>query len=84
MGREDGAAGGTRFDQAYRKGRRGIDGDLVPPRGHQQASTIEAVAGQALSDINQVARYQRLNIRIGTGGALAFVFADLGTDFARK
>ena len=34
MGREDGAAGRTRFNETHGEGRRRIDGDLVPSRGH--------------------------------------------------
>ena len=81
---QDGAAGRARLDKTHRKGCGRVDGDLVPPGGHQETGTVEAVMGEALAHLNQVTRHQRLDVGVGTGRALALVLTNLRTDFAGK
>ena len=82
MGCQDGPTGGSGFHQAYRERCGGIDSDLVTSRCHQQTGAVEATFSQPLAHVNEVTRYQRPNVSIGASGALAFVFADLGTNLA--
>ena len=83
-GRQDHAAGGTRFDQADGKTDGGFECGQPATRGHQQQGAGEAGRGHALAQLLQIAGHQRLNIGVGAGGREALVFAQFRADVARQ
>ena len=81
---ENGAAGGAGLHQADRVAHRGIHRGETAARGHQQQRAAKARVAEAALQATQVARHQRLHVRVGAGRGQTLVLADLRAHLARQ
>ena len=79
---QDGAAGGSGFDEAHRITPRRVDGRDAARRHHQQERACDAFRLQVGFELPEIAGHAWQHIGVGDGRRGALVLADLGADFA--